>query len=327
MSDAPFRLTDYELVRALSHVEIGEAYHYRNIRTDKPAVITFVPTAGVDPDFISRQLKKLMSISHPALAPIVAYSLPDPGSNSPLTLVSAYYSDETVASWLSMGCIFANDTKSKIIVGVAEALRHLHSLGVHHGSLVSAAVTLSEGMEPIVRNYGLEFARNGPPRFSIAYNEGDLRNLDVFDYGCLLYALFTGAAVEGPGLPMLGPAIPEGFRALIGRCWTRPPDRRPSFESIVLQLLSGELALDISSAEAELLRRYETTILPVQFATRTLAAVLDAREELEATNERLTAQTTALQARVAELLVRCDALRAHRVIEEGDGLHSGTWRF
>jgi serine/threonine protein kinase len=294
----------YEIQQFLGRGSVGATYQVKHKQTERSGVLKILDHPLGDIDRVTQQLDKLIGVSHPTLAPVFGYCLPDSTGQQRFSILTSSHADRSLASWLSIGCTFVNDTKSQIILGVAEAIRHLHSLGIQHHALTPENVLLSKTMEPVVCDYGLDCCRGGSPatRFSVVYNEEDLTNLDVFDFGCLLYALFTGESPAGEALPALDETIPVRYRDLIRSAWAKPAVRRPSFESIVIELLSSELSLDISHAEADLLHQYACRIVPAQLATRHLVIVFRAMEELEQTRARLTAETDALQQQLNEII-------------------------
>jgi hypothetical protein len=172
-------------------------------------------------------------------------------------------------------------------------------------------------MEPFVCDYGLDFCRSASTqRFSVLANEGDMTNIDVFDFGCIVFSLFTGVVVRGPSFPNIPGTIPDPFRELIRACWSDQPTMRPSFESIVLKLLSRELALDLSPSELDALAKYGSEVIPMPFTTQTLITVLDGLEKVQEVNAQLTRAVESLQRRMSSLMEQCNKAKQRIAREE-----------
>jgi serine/threonine protein kinase len=303
-------VSEYEGVQCFGTGPSGSTYQVENKHTHHLAIFKVITTPMSDLEFLAEELTKLTRVVHPTLAPVLAFSLPK--TKGRLTILSRHRSDRSLSSWVSAGITFVDATKTQIIVGVAEALRHLHSLGIMHHALTPENVLLSSTMVPVVCDYGLDCCRGNAPanRFSVQYNADDLTNLDVFDFGCLVFGLFTGEFPTGPVLPFIDEEIPVKFRELIRSCWTKPPSRRPTFESILLRLLSGEIALDLTPSEAESLHRYASGIVQGNFATRHLSTVLTSMDEIKQVNSRLATQLDTAQRHVVEAIERALSLGA-----------------
>lgn len=122
---------------------------------------------------------------------------------------------------------------------------------------------------------------------------------DVFSYGLIIYTIITGSypydennlntasIIQEGQRPPLTNNIPECWQKLISQCWDAIPDRRPSFESIVLRFLRNEFKLPLKDIESIQFRNYQTNCLSSSFATKALISTMDQIESLSDANKTL----------------------------------------
>jgi serine/threonine protein kinase len=129
----------------------------------------------------------------------------------------------------------------KILFGVAEAIRRLHSIGIEHHAITSSNILFNSEMDPVICDFGLDSLRQSPGRS------------DLYAYGCLVYSVLTGVRLEpSDPLPDLGLQVPAQFLELILSCWGDVDETTPTFEGIVLGFF-GKL-ITVGLQEPDLLK-------------------------------------------------------------------------
>lgn len=154
--------------------------------------------------------------------------------------------------------------RKEIAMGVAQALKHLHGLGVIHRDVKSANVMLDGSGKAKLVDFGLAvFAGNesdltaetGTYRWmapEVIRHDSYSYPVDVYSFGILLWELVARAlpyagltpvqaafAVAKSNLrPQIPPETSTGLKALIGKCWHPNPTARPPFRDICLILRS-----------------------------------------------------------------------------------------
>jgi serine/threonine protein kinase len=152
---------------------------------------------------------------------------------------------------------------AKIAVGIALAMRYLHSQRVVHCNLTPETILVNWDWNVTVGNFAHSLVSGadpqGHPWQSIqsrylapeCYDDRFTFASDVFSYGMILYRLIVGCPPFPAHLNRIAlakrividearPEIPESVlpmvRELIIDCWANDPDDRPSFHEILLRL-------------------------------------------------------------------------------------------
>jgi serine/threonine protein kinase len=234
-----------------------------------------------------RELVILVSIRHPAIVPIVGYSLPTGPEPGAFYIMTEFMKNGNVQVWEdceNQGRVspsFNATCKSKIIFGLAVAMAHVHSCRVVHRDLKSENIFLDERWEPRLADFGLSKvvdrellmsgvmgtpyfmapelfdSSSGPPSFPI----------DVYAFAVIVLSLFTSGTFRFPngsitGIVQLAAQINQGvrfvipstvkpcYRCLIEACWVHNPEDRPSFEDIVKWVRGDEFFIDETDVAA-----------------------------------------------------------------------------
>jgi serine/threonine protein kinase len=181
---------------------------------------------------------------------------------------------------------------AKIAVGIALAMRFLHSRDVTHRDLKPANILLDWDWTVRIADLGHSTAYDIPPierldDFSFwpttdwrylapeCFDNCYRRASDVFSFGVILFELLAGQPAAPANrtraqmacrvaVRMIRPEIPEfvsqAARKLIHECWAGHPDDRPSFEEIVesLEAMEFKLTAGVDSAKvAAFVRKIE----------------------------------------------------------------------
>lgn len=178
-----------------------------------------------------------------------------------------------------------NETnRSKIIFGVAAAMKSLYNKNLKFGGLCIRHIFLDSLMEPRIRistptvdpsttlpSYFKHYQLFWPIE-SLEEEEKITEAHDVYSYGFVLFFLFGGKIVQHDyhqwikfirkgKRPEKPSGIPDNFWELIQRCWNHDPSKRPSFKEIVELLRTGDFFND-SKIDINSLNEYQDRVDP-----------------------------------------------------------------
>jgi serine/threonine protein kinase len=168
---------------------------------------------------------------------------------------------------------------TKIIVGIALAMRFVHSRGLIHRDLKPENILLDWDWTVRIADFGHSIWSNESRHYSLiardmefkcpsidpyylapeCYQHGrHLQASDVFSFGLILYELLAGRPAFPNGLthnqvafkiavenerPDIPGFVLRSGRELITECWAKEPGHRPTFDEIVDRLVSVNFKL------------------------------------------------------------------------------------
>ncbi|CAM5581954.1 MULTISPECIES: protein kinase domain-containing protein [Streptomyces] len=188
-------------------------------------------------------------------------------------MATTYIEGETLAQHIAAAGPLDGAELRRLAIGLAEALRDIHRVGVVHRDLKPSNVVLSpEG--PRVIDFGISRAADqqtltmtgrviGTPPFMSPEQLQAPRGVgpasDVFSLGTLLVYAATGSGpfdADSPYMtayqvvheePSLG-AVPEALRVVVGTCLDKEPEGRPSADELLVLL--RDLPADLGGRDA-----------------------------------------------------------------------------
>jgi TPR repeat protein len=227
-------------------------------------------------EFIRREAAILKSLNHPLILKLrEAFH----GGASNLSIVTELAGNGSLADHFPFGesgrgrgrggglVLSKPNRVARIAVGIALAMRYLHSCGVIHRDLTPANILLDWEWRVRIADFGRSLSPETPPLIQSKDNwplfhshyrapecyDGECSSLsDVFSFGLILYELLTGQSAFPRTLGQWQiefrvvvtnerPEIPESVlpsaRDLIADCWAVDPDDRPPFAEIVDRLV------------------------------------------------------------------------------------------
>ena len=156
---------------------------------------------------------------------------------------------------------------AKTILGLAHALRTIHSRGIAHTCIQPTKILFDEKMNPHLIDVWLsespQDVRYMPPEMMGAA-EADPMAADIFAFGLLYYHIASGISpFDGIYQANIGPYFFSGQRPpipsnvskfsrnLINDCWHHDPKQRPSADELYQTLLEhyNEIVLEVKFAE------------------------------------------------------------------------------
>ena len=234
----------------------------RNKKTNNPCAIKrFFEDA--DPDLektFVNEVSIMASMDNPFIVKVRGFTV-----KKPFDIVMDYY---------GKGSLFVKLNEEKpeeisgtlrtiIAIGVASAMKSLHSKNIIHCDLNSANILLSDTFTPILIDFGIsqvaEKAKNqdfGSPEWlapEVLAGKPPTFKSDVYSFGTLLWNLLTNQypfkgvnktkifidVIKHHVKPKLPPDVPKGIAELIRSCLHYDPEQRPSFNEIYAKLSSG----------------------------------------------------------------------------------------
>lgn len=202
-----------------------------------------------------REAKILASIDHPAIVRLYASGEIDGQLYLAMArVVGTSLRDRRKAGPLPVGELV------RLGVQLADALGHLHALGVIHRDLKPSNILLNASGDPVIADFGISTA----PEVTALTQEGDVLGSPGFiapecvqgsdssprsDIYALGRVLFECGAVHPPTMPPRGAPVMQRIIAATHIEWSRWPDDRPA------QLLRPVLARMLATAPGE---RYAT---------------------------------------------------------------------
>lgn len=224
--------------------------------------------------FTSRELLIMTQLNHPCIIKLIGLSLPSKNDQN-FRLYSEYIPNKPLIKYLKKEePIELNATqKTKIIYGIASAMKYLHSIDIAHRDLKPENVLLNSEFEPVLTDFELSricnddismSARMGTPYYMAPelFEDGSSKDnkitkkIDVYSFAVTLLSFFTTnfryIGAKPKKVMQIGNIIKDGKRLqipedtppfytnLITECWSLNPDSRPSFDEIVNRFESSD---------------------------------------------------------------------------------------
>lgn len=274
-------ISEFEIVDQIKSGAFATVFRVREKATGQVYAAKDINAKGkklAEHEMIKRELSIFAKTSHPTILPFRGVSLTNFEAEAYPTIFT-----ELMANG-SLGDMLRNEragkapeswtvTKKMInIYGVCKGLEFLHSQQIIHRDVKPDNVLLDENLWPRITDFGLSSIvttsgkeknmSGGTPVFiapEIYTNSPFGYKVDVYAFGMMLYQMIglkepfaefkknmfmIWHKILSGARPPMDERFSEQFKSLIGRCWDRNPDTRPSFAEIIGMIESGELMLD-----------------------------------------------------------------------------------
>jgi hypothetical protein len=227
------------------------------------AVKQFRPEFFDEPRFF-REVETLVPLNHPCILRIRGWTPPLQHTPAQIrTEIAENGSIRDILEKIGWGTRlpFWNPTgKAVLICGLALGMRWIHSKGIIHGDLTPSNILVNVRGEALISDFGLSCLESSddtltPDGATINYAAPEQfkesaprkRQVDVYAFGLLVFEILTGTAVfpsseyAFPTLKRIRsgqlPAVPDEcgslMQELLPRCWSRCPEKRPTFDEII----------------------------------------------------------------------------------------------
>jgi serine/threonine protein kinase len=250
----PQRVGPYRILGRLGSGGMGWVYLGRSPAGRAVAVKVVRPELAADQDFRQRFAREVEAARAVGGAFTAAVIEADTRSDPPW-LATVYVPGPSLSEAIGMFGPFQETQVRRLGAGLVEALQAIHAAGVVHRDLKPANVLLAED-GPRVIDFGISLVGGtsnltrtgivmGTPSFMSPEQIAGVRvgpASDVFSLGGVLAFAATGRAPFGDedGLmyrvlhedPVLD-AVPGGLREPIAQCLAKPPERRPTLETLL----------------------------------------------------------------------------------------------
>ena len=234
----------YEIVRPLGRGAMGQVVLARQLRLGRPVAIKFLSMEGdTDPGpgaaRFRREAELMARISHPNILAIY-----DSGEvDGRPYLVMEYVEGGDLRRLMRPGRPMPSSQVLPILAAVAEALTHLHRVGILHRDLKPENILMHDGDNPKVADFGLAVLRAGAGSITetregigtLGYVSPEQRyrlrvdeRADQYSLAALAYELLTGECPVGIIRPPSGlnHRLPRGVDAVLLRALQEDPDDR-----------------------------------------------------------------------------------------------------
>jgi serine/threonine protein kinase len=297
-------LSSYKKIKGLKSGPLGKSYLTQEKTTQELFVVKTLAEITTESDDLISGLEFLANIQHPAILPLHGYSVPVPAKKAPLAIWTKYCQGGSLEALFEAGKPVSNGMRLKILFGVAEGLRHLHSVGIAHRFLTPSNVVIDDQGEPRVCDFGLGIYRSVEmPSFAEAFNATETEtSLDAFCFGAIAYYVLTGTPFPQQGLPTLPDELPASFKDLIVACWTQAPADRPKLGMIVLAFLRDDYTLPMETEEKIDLREYRARVVSPSLTNRSLIGALSTLHGVTERTKELADVVRRLEETVSDLI-------------------------
>jgi hypothetical protein len=241
-------------------------------------VVAKTITKEVDAEKFVEGARALLGLDHPSLLKTLGFVPQTASSHAALLTTQAPLG--TLADVLKPGVKVGSTQRAAIVVGVAQALKHLHEKGLVHGQVKPSNIALDENGYPQLICHAAMFTRKQPgsaeptdpatawcsPEY---LNGGEVTAAsDVYALGLLAYQLITEKPVFDPALKhwlllqaiMSGarpelPPLPAEIASVLVRSWDVDPAVRPTAAEFFEALSKANFAIG-EDVDALSVRKY-----------------------------------------------------------------------
>jgi eukaryotic-like serine/threonine-protein kinase len=258
----------YSIDRELGRGGMGIVYLAHEVHLDRLVAIKLLPPERAeDPSLRERFLREARhaaKLSHPNIIPI--HSVAESGEF--VYYVMAFVDGETLAERVRTRGPLAGAEGARVLREVSWALAHAHSQGLVHRDVKPDNILLEAGSgRALVADFGIAAATAEPsqgvagtPEFMSPEQASGVdvdSRTDIYSLGATAFYAFSGrlpfegktatevlarhATEAPPTLASVGASVPRRIAALVDRCLSKDPERRPASADDVAEQLGLSL--------------------------------------------------------------------------------------
>ena len=251
----------YSQIKALKQGDNGKSLLFKSKNKKRKLVFKFAEIENEE--FFKADIKRLKMCIHPALSHFEGYFPPNEDKKCMIATSYIVSNLEELFQKRQKGdriSGFGATQMVTITVGIAFALKFLHSENIIHNDLKPSNVLIDKNYRPLVSDY--YFTYNSECSSNFSFDEEISFDKDISAYGSILYELWSGERLEkriekGPlNKPKISEKIPPLIAELIQKCWQDDRTNRPSSceicQFLSLHLLKLAPGIDIPQVRSYL---------------------------------------------------------------------------
>lgn len=259
-------LNDFKIIRKLGNGACGDVYLVKEKSSAKlfAAKVSRVECKSLsDQKSFFREILSLSKAKHPAVLSLIGFNLTNFEGDHYPTIVTEFMPKGSLGDILNGNINLPQSKRYIILLGIAEGMKYLHSIGITHRDLKPGNIVLDDNFYPYISDFGASKLANsnqdqnnmesivGTPLYmapEIFASEQYTNKIDIYSFSLVMYQLITGrlpqitsknnfreivrAITEGKR-PDLTIIEDEEVKSFLSKCWSPNPSERPEFSQIV----------------------------------------------------------------------------------------------
>lgn len=296
---------------------------------------------------ILKQVALYSRVSHPSIAPFAGFTFYFNHKNhvSPAFFQKLMKNESLHAQWnkdprVTVPMTFNNTQKLIFMIGIAAGLRHLHRQRIVHRNLRPSNVLLNGRFEPILSDFGDDPCPNSD---FVVYEAPEVikgevcsEKSDIYSFGMIAYQVVTNMPpfdieigsneiaemVTSGKRPSFRSGVSPMAKKLIKGCWSNDPEKRPSIENVLSQLLTVSILPELDVPRLE---EYVKRVLP-HHRLKTTDGPASPRSTSVSTQKSVSAtdMSTSLPVDIETLIENANTGSPKAQVEYGKLLQSGV---
>lgn len=280
-------LKKYKKIRKIGIGSFGIVYLILDIQTSIKYVakISYKVKINSKKNAFIREILAYSKTTNPSILPIYAYSPKDFKEKDHPTIILEYMKNGSLCQILrgkrEKLKEITGTKKFIILLGIALGMIYLHSQGIIHRDIKAENILLDKDLYPKIADFGASFISDaqlstlqmkggyGTPWYlapEILQKKSYSYQVDIYAFSFIAYELITGVVpfeeyrdnsklfkdVQKGIRPDLNVINNSNIRDFLKKCWSNEPSERPSFGSIVKELLTDKYKKFFNVDENEL---------------------------------------------------------------------------